>query len=215
MTHRHLWILAVVAAIAVLGLSTLWQRGTGSDQPAVPTAPALGSKAAPTGPTTPAVGPAAGSAPLASAAVQVPAWRAASASGPVGPVPVDDKARVEREARLAAVKQAMDQMSAEDRQDPRKVADALLRLEQANGSPNLSGVRLDVLRQNLAIAAEMQKLTGELQALRGEIPQGKEPPAGLTERIRAKLAQIGAVQQQLRTDVMDASLAPQAAASSP
>jgi hypothetical protein len=211
MTHRHLLIAAVLAAAVVFGLSMLGGRSSGSEQaaPRAAASPNTGAVLTPKAP--PGEGLVSAPPPVARLSDQ-PAWRAAAASSPAGRSPAEDKARSERAARMAAVKRSLDQMSAEDRQDPRKVSDALLSLEQANGSPNLSGIRLDVLRQNLAIAAEMQKLANELQALRAEIPEGKQPTPALAERIKVKLAQIGAVQKQLRTDFMDASVASGAAA---
>jgi len=209
MTHRHLLIAAVLAAAVVFGLSMIWGRGP-APGPAQPPGAGLSDSGAAAAPKAVAADSLA-SVPSPVARTQdVPAWRAAAASAPE--VRPDDKARNERAARLAAVKRSLDQMSPQDRQDPRKVSEALLSLEQANGSPNLSGIRLDLLRQNLAIAAEMQKLTTELQALRAEVPEGQQPTPALAEKMKSKLAQISAVQKQLRTDFMDASVASGAAA---
>ena len=201
MTTKSLLITIVLIAAVVLGLTTWWGRGAGSDPPvrqqlSGPLAMGAASAAAPKEPAA-ATGATFGAAPSA------PAWRSAAAASSAGQLPLSDKARLERQARLAAVKRELDKLGPQDRQDPRKVSAALLSLEQANGSPNINGIRLDVLRQNLAVATQLQALTGELQGLRAEVPEGKQPPKDLADRIKAKLGQIAAAQKQLRTDFMD------------
>ena len=201
MTTKSLLIAIVLIAAVVFGLTMRRERDAGTDQPARkassgPSVPVASSVATPKEPAAATVS-AMGASPGA------PAWRSAAASSSAGqPVP-NDKARGERQARLTAVRRALDKLGPQDRQDPRKVSDMLLSLEQANGSPNVSGIRLDVLRQNLAVAAQLQALTGELQGLRAEVPEGKQPPKELADRIKAKLGQIAAAQKLLRTDFMD------------
>jgi len=200
-TTKSLLIAIVLIAAVVLGLTTRWGRGGGTERPvrqessgsvAVAASSALAQKE-----------PAAASGAITSAPPGAPAWRAAAAASAAGQSPSIDKARMERQARLAAVKRELDKLGPQDRQDPRKVSAMLLSLEQANRSPNINGIRLDVLRQNLAVAAQLQALTSDLQALRAEVPEGKQPPKELADRIKAKLVQITAAQKQLRTDFMD------------
>lgn len=89
--------------------------------------------------------------------------------------------------------------------DPKQVAAAILQVEEANGSPNLQGVRLDLLRQNLEVAEKMRGLAAELSALQptGKAPQTPEASAAL----QTKLEQLAALQKQLRTDIVQGSTA--------
>ncbi len=204
MTNKSLLIAIVLIAAVVYGLSTLWGGGARTDhavrqEPLAPSATAVPSAAAQREPAE------AGGSTFGAPA-RAPAWRSAAAASSAGQSPLTDKERMERQARLAAVKHALDKLGPQDRQDPRKVSDVLLSLERANGSPNINGIRLDVLRQNLAVAAQLETLAGELQALRAEVPEGKQPPKDLTDRIQAKLGQIAAAQKQLRTDFMDKAM---------
>jgi len=200
-TTKSLLIAVVLIAAVVFGLTMRWGRVAGTDhpvrqEPLAPLATASSSAPAQKGPAA-AAGTTYGDPPSA------PAWRSAAAASSAGQSPLSDKARMERQARLAAVRRELEKLGPQDRQDPRKVSAMLLSLEQANGSPNINGIHLDVLRQNLAVAAQLQALTGDLQGLRAEVPEGKQPPKELADRIKAKLGQIAAAQKQLRTDFMD------------
>lgn len=198
MTTKSMLIAMALIAAVVAGMATRWGRSAHVDAPArqeTPAPLAASSAASPKEPAT-ATGPSFAAPPSA------PAWRSAAASA-AGRTLSTDKTGSERQARMAAVKHALDQMGPQDRQDPRKVSEMLLRLEQANGSPNINGIHLDVLRQNLAVATQLQALTGELQALRAEVPEGRQPSKEQADRIKAKLAQITTAQKQLRTDFMD------------
>lgn len=201
MTTKSLLIAIVLIAAVVIGLTTRWGRSAGADHPArqVPSGPRATASSA----VLAQKEPAATTGATFSAAPSAPAWRSAAAASSASQSPLSDKARMERQARLAAVKRELDKLGPQDRQDPRKVSAMLLSLEQANGSPNINGIRLDVLRQNLAVATQLQALTGDLQALRAEVPEGKQPSKEQADRIKAKLGQIAAAQKQLRTDFMD------------
>ena len=90
--------------------------------------------------------------------------------------------------------------------DPKQVSDALLQVEQANGSPVLQGIRLDVLRQNLQVAEKMKGLAEEVNTL-----QQAPKTAGSKDidgAMRGKLEQLEALQKQLRTDIMQPGEAP-------
>jgi hypothetical protein len=112
----------------------------------------------------------------------------------------------EKKARLEAALKRLQQLQSSGVTDPKQVGDVLLQVEQANGSPVLQGIRLDVLRQNLQVAEKMKALAEELNTL-----QQAPKTAGSKDidgAMRAKLEQLEVLQKQLRTDIMQPGEAP-------
>ena len=83
--------------------------------------------------------------------------------------------------------------------DVKEVGAAIAELEKINGSPVMSGVRLDVLRENLLVSDQMQTAQKELQTLE------RAPAANASERaalVQAKTAELAALRSRIRHDVM-------------
>ena len=105
------------------------------------------------------------------------------------------------ESRLDESLRHLQQLQASNVTDPKQVSEAILRVEQANGSPILHGVRLDVLRNNLLIAEKMATISQELQSM------GSRPAsAAQSAAMQPKLDQLEALRKQLRTDVVEPSV---------
>jgi len=130
----------------------------------------------------------------------LPAWMNGGAEGavqgaapPVGPA---SQAQAERSLRMQAAVQKLQTLQAKGAAiDPLEAERALSDLEKANGSSVLQGIRLDVLRENLRVAAQMQKAAEELQVLqRGDNSAAKQAEIG------RKVAEVQALQKQLRMD---------------
>ncbi len=135
----------------------------------------------------------------------LPAWMTGAVPAPpeggVPPRPAAAAAgaQAERTARLQSAMQNLQRLQAKGANvDALEVEQALGELERANGSSVLQGIRLDVLRENLRVAARMQKAAEELQALQ----RGANGPNGAARQadIGRKLAEVQALQRQLRVD---------------
>lgn len=136
-----------------------------------------------------------------------PAWMdgasaAANASALPSQAPASGSLSRAEEARSARMQAAMDRLQKLQTQkdvDPAEVETALGEVERAHGSSVLQGVRLDVLRENLRLAARMQKVAEEVQVLQQRSASGEVK--GETQAILSKkLAEIEAMQRELRLD---------------
>ncbi len=155
--------------------------------------------------------------PLAAAAPRdtpAPPWlrpREAAASAP-GPGRSATSANDARHARLARALQHLRTLQAAQDRDPRHVSDALMELESANGSPVLQGLRLDVMRHNLAVMAQIHDLGEQMRTLADAMPRDKAPSPETAAALKDRLAQLDALKRQLRTDVLaDPDPAPEGA----
>ncbi|MGJ7580327.1 hypothetical protein ACSFA3_09110 [Variovorax sp. RHLX14] len=140
------------------------------------------SRAAATGPTTPASSDSTGAATSASAS--------ASASA--------------RIARLNAIVEKLNRLQGQPTIDAKEVGAAIAELEKINGSPVMSGVRLDVLQENLLVADQMQATQKELQTL------DRAPVANASERaalVQSKMSELAALRLRIRHDVMQSPAA--------
>lgn len=129
-----------------------------------------------------------------------PAWLQ-----PANPKPVPSSANTagvnsSQTARMELAMSRLQHLQAAGSTDPKQIASALLQVEQANGSPVLQGVRLDILRQNLEVAERMKEIATQLSAMQ---PSDKTPlSAEATAAVRVKMDQLSSLQKQLRSDVM-------------
>lgn len=151
--------------------------------PAVPpsaplTAPSLALPSAPASlpqaPTAPAVTPSEASPPWAGAPVP------AAPSAASAPAALPNRERPQNIAQLDAM---LDQMQRE------------------NGSNVVGGVKLDVLRSNLAKAEQLQALAKQIEA------ESLKPNGGDLQVMQGYLKQLQALQGQLRMDFMAAPAA--------
>lgn len=136
----------------------------------------------------------------AEAATSSPGVTGASASA------ISEASQRRQMALQSALSQFQDMLQHGQR-DPVQTAAALEELERANGSSVLGGVDLGVLRRNLQIAGQMQQIAQQMQSL--------EPTSGASAAdaqsqalLKEKQAQLQALSQQLRAEVMVAGTAP-------
>lgn len=145
--------------------------------------------------------PTASGAPLPG--TQTPAWlmpnSRAAATGPATPASADGASTSARIARLSVVMEKLNRLQGQPTIDVKEVGAAIAELEKINGSPVMSGVRLDVLRENLLVSDQMQTAQKELQTLE------RAPAANASERaalVQAKTAELAALRSRIRHDVM-------------
>ena len=203
--HMHRLLIGGALACALGAAAWLYFNGNGAGNepgrasPVPPPPPAVVAPA-----KTPAPEPQ-GSAP----ADTTPAWmrRDTAPAGGAASAAVKPAAATalseEKKVRLEAALKRLQQLQSAGVTDPKQVSDALLQVEQANGSPVLQGIRLDVLRQNLQVAEKMKALAEEVTTL-----QQAPKTAGSKDidgAMRGKLEQLEVLQKQLRTDIMQPS----------
>ena len=134
---------------------------------------------------------------------QTPAWlmpnSRAAATGPTTPASPDGAGISAKIARLSVVMEKLNRLQGQPTIDVKEVGAAIAELEKINGSPVMSGVRLDVLRENLLVADQMQTAQRELQTIE------RAPAANAPERaalIQSKTAELSALRSRIRHDVM-------------
>ncbi|WP_439590402.1 hypothetical protein [Hydrogenophaga sp.] len=134
----------------------------------------------------------------------LPAWLGSATGNPDHAVELSVASSKERAARAAQMQASLRKLEKLQRQsnpDPAEVDAALADVEKANGSSVLQGVRLEVLRENLKVAARMQKAAAELQSLQQRNVSGERSVARQAE-LNQKLAEIQAMQRELRMDFL-------------
>lgn len=158
---------------------------------------------------TPAV-PTAGASAIDRPSDNQPAWMnstgPASASAPsaAAPSPGGTASNPAEDAKAVRMRAAMDRLNKLQSQkevNPVAVEEALAEIERANGSSVMQGVRLDVLRENLRVAARLKKASDELQVLQKNSAAGTLTPAQQAE-LDKKMTDISAIQREMRTDFM-------------
>lgn len=198
-------VMAAIAGLLALLVLALWLLRAGPLPPerAVnPPPPALAVPAASL-PVAPAPVP----APASDAA---PPWSAPPLSPPVTPrsggAPAALTAAQAKSAALQSIQRQLTELVASGQSaDPKKIDELLGEVERVQGSSSMGGVRIDVLRQNLALAAQMQALAADIQQIAGHGAQAD--PA----QLQAKMARLVELQAQMRTDVLAAPVAAPAA----
>lgn len=178
-------VYATLAVLAVAGLLAYRQFAP----PAAPAEPPLSAER-PRPPAPPALPePPADSTP--------PPWAAGNHAQPAPAArPAPAPAPSAREQAMAEAHAALQRLSASAAPDLGELDRALRDLEQAHGSPEVGGVRLDVLRANLRVAERLSALGQQLQALQQQ--PASEP--GRAEAMRQIGDEVAALQKQLRTD---------------
>jgi uncharacterized protein YfcZ (UPF0381/DUF406 family) len=132
-----------------------------------------------------------------------PAWmgNAGDPGGAVDSSAATAKERGARAAQMQASLRRLEKLQRQSNPDPAEVDAALAEVEKANGSNVLQGVRLSVLRENLKVAARMQKAAAELQSLQQRNASGARSATQQAE-LNQKLAEIQAMQRELRMDFL-------------
>ncbi|WP_186053804.1 hypothetical protein [Burkholderia gladioli] len=139
-----------------------------------------------------------------------PASGASSPTTPTSGVAVPDAARRDSvaktdtaaEARRQAIGQVLQRiqsMSEASRRDPATFAKQVEALKQANGGPIIGNIDLDILKNNLMIAAKMQSLASDIKAtasvstgaassrVQGDVQQKIQEMRTLTDQIRSSV----------------------------
>lgn len=199
-------VIVLLSLILAVLLVLLWQLRPGQPSPYVPIAVSALDQ--------PAVSIALPE-PVLDAPVPVPTepppWAASAgmdrpgadpARSPLG-LPAESARRSEAEtARLASIQQRLQQATLDGNPDPEQVISLLEELESVQGEPLPGGVDLAVLRQNLRVAGQMQRIAENVQQLVGD------GSAAATEQtadsVQRQLEELAALQRQLRTDVIRA-----------
>jgi hypothetical protein len=177
---------AVAGVLCIAAVLLLWyvMRPAEPVRDVAPRAvPAPGPAAIAPGTTAPAA-PTTGAVPWATPA-------------PSGAASNDEIAKRQNQSReLDAMRDDILKSMREGKQpDPKKLDAALARVEAAAGQNVVSGVNIDAVRNNLAIAQKLQVIAGELDA------ESKKAGKLDTDRLRALAAQVQQLQSQMRVDV--------------
>ena len=149
---------------------------------------------------------AAGKGGVGGSGANLPAWMqsgSAGASSNENPTPepsaTPEPVDAARLARMQAALQKLQQLQQQKSPSIPDVDAALADLERANGSSELQGLRLDVLRENLRVAARMQRLAEEYQALQQQKPEASQRVAHQAA-VEQKARELEALQGELRLD---------------
>ena len=102
----------------------------------------------------------------------------------------------ERTQRLQAIQEQLRDIAQSSEPDPQRLDSLLGELVAVEGSHIVGGVDMQVVRNNLQYAAEMQRLSSELESLAAA---GNDPQNLVL--MKEKVTRIQTLQQQLRTDV--------------
>jgi hypothetical protein len=114
-----------------------------------------------------------------------------------------DKAAELRSEQLQRTMSKITALQQRGNATPAEMEAVITELERINGSSEYQGLRLDVMRNNIKIAARMQQLAEELQALQAAHPPGDKPSeksAAAREQINRKLAELQDLQKQIQLD---------------
>ncbi len=107
--------------------------------------------------------------------------------------------------RLTAIMAKLQKLQSNPQTRPRELVTVLDELQNANGSPVVGGVKIDVLRNNVLVAEKMQGMAEELRRLQNGPDSGSPQNQAL---IQARLAAMEALRGQLRADVLQGSPTP-------
>lgn len=207
MHKKYLWWLGGVSALLLAGWLFHVQRNA---QTGASDAPHSAAAAAAHGGTSPGLAkPSGGPSQMLEERFEDarPAWMGgtsaaegtpglSSQASPSGSLSRGEEAR---SARMQAAMDRLQKLQSQKNVDPAEVDAALGDVERAHGSSVLQGVRLDVLRENLRLAARMQKAAEELQVLQQRSTSGAAKVETQTA-VNKKLAEIEAMQRELRMD---------------
>lgn len=116
--------------------------------------------------------------------------------------PASAPIKAEKRGTIDAAFEHLQKLQQSATTDIKEVSAAILQVEQANGSPVLHGIRLDVLRHNLEIAEKIKEL-----ASKNKLPPNSSL-ADISQIIpstKEELAQLESLQKQLRIDIIEKS----------
>lgn len=148
-------------------------------------------------------GPGAGLSPQDNPA-DPPAWLRGTDAGNAKAAamnPAAASAEAAKTARMDEAVKKLQKLQGSKNPEPRQLYDAIAEIEVANGSPVLSGIRLDAIRHNLLIAEKIKVVAGELQAQ--QTPGRGNAAAPNAAALQPKIDELQALQKQLRTDLME------------
>ncbi|MFZ3120799.1 MAG: hypothetical protein WA159_21045 [Variovorax sp.] len=111
-----------------------------------------------------------------------------------------------RDARFGVALERLGELSNQPDPDPVAVAEVIDLLEQANGSPVMNGVRLDVLRENLLVSKQITVIAKEIQA--GVETSGRKMSSEQQGPLADKVRALEALRARLRTDVLEKPATP-------
>ena len=135
---------------------------------------------------------------------QTPAWllpasRATAASATNSTATASAGNADPKIARLNALLEKFSRLQMQPNVDTKAAAAAIAELEQINGSSVINGIRLDVLRENLLVADQIETASQELQSL--QHAETTDTPARIA-LLQSKTANLAALRSRIRYDVM-------------
>ena len=131
---------------------------------------------------------------------QTPAWLLPPPRTPANPaVPVSGNADNPKIHRLNAVLEKLNRLQSQPDIDAREAVAAIAELEQINGSAVMNGIRLDVLRENVQVADQVETAAKALQALQQSSSGNLPERAAL---IQSKTAELDALRARIRHDFL-------------
>ncbi|MGI4779267.1 MAG: hypothetical protein ACRYGA_14335 [Janthinobacterium lividum] len=171
--------------------------------PADDIAGATASTLPPAGSAKPAASPEGRAADAQTPAWLLPTPRPGATNPPTNPANAANTTKgltsQEKMAKLNAVLEKLNRLQARPTIDAKEAIAVIAELEQINGSPVMSGIRLDVLRENMQVASQIQTTANELQQLE-KAPASQTPEQAAL--IQAKTAELAILRSRLRRDLM-------------
>ena len=135
---------------------------------------------------------------------QTPAWllpasRATAASATSSTATASAGNADPKIARLNALLEKFSRLQMQPNVDAKAAAAAIAELEQINGSSVINGIRLDVLRESLLVADQIETASQELQSL--QHAQTTDTPERIA-LLQSKTANLAALRSRIRYDVV-------------
>ena len=134
---------------------------------------------------------------------RTPAWLLpdpiASSSNPDSPAATTSAAKL---ARLGVVMDKLTRLQSQTTIDAKEAVAAIAELEQINGSPVMNGIRLDVLRENVQVADQIQSAAKELQELKNLQASQVAVSPERSALIQSKTADLATLRSRIRHDIV-------------
>lgn len=140
---------------------------------------------------------------------QTPAWllptsRATAASATNSTATASARNADPKIPRLTALLEKFNRLQMQPNVDTKAAAAAIEELEQINGSSVMNGIRLDVLRENLLVADQIETAAKELQSLQHSENTDAPERAAL---LQSKTANLATLRSRIRYDVVQSPAA--------
>jgi hypothetical protein len=132
-----------------------------------------------------------------------PGWESSSEEATLK-TPADKISREQRDKKIEELNELsrkLNAMSESQKQDPAQVAKIIAELEKITGASTMHGVRLDVLRQNLVVAENLQKEAATLEQLMSKKPTSPDLQKSLDSQRDAQIKKLQEISMQMNTAI--------------